>query len=61
MIQISTRLLSKHKAFVEHKVVCKSAQHYYAKWLRYYFDFGHKYNFQKDGQESLSAFVKKLK
>jgi len=61
MIQIPAHLSSKYKAFIEHKGVQASVHQYYVKWLRYFFDFCHKYNFKLDGKESLPAFVEKLK
>lgn len=61
MIQISPQLYSQYTAFIGQKGVQPSRQQYYLKWLRYYLDFCHKYNFQHDVKESLTAFVRKLR
>jgi integron integrase len=61
MIQISPQLYSQYTAFIGQKGVQPSTQQYYLKWLRYYLDFCHKYNFQHDVKESLAAFVGKLR
>ena len=61
MIQISAQLLSQYTMFIGPRGIQPSTQQYYVKWLRYYLDFCHKYNFQQDAKKSLSAFVAKLK
>lgn len=61
MIPIPAQLSGLYTAFIGHKGVPPSAQQYYVKWLRYYLDFCHKYNYQQDAQESFSAFGAKLR
>ncbi|MDH3353125.1 MAG: phage integrase N-terminal SAM-like domain-containing protein, partial [Nanoarchaeota archaeon] len=61
MIQIPAHILSKYKAFIEHKGIQAPVQQYYVKWLRYYFDFCHKYNFPLNENNGLFAFVEKLR
>ncbi len=61
MIQIPAHLVSQYTAFIGDSSVQPSMQQYYVKWLRYYLDFCHKYNFQQDAKESLSAFIEKLR
>lgn len=61
MIPIPAHLINQYTTFIDHRSVQTSRQQYYVKWLRYYLDFCHKYNFLQDAKESLSAFVKKLR
>jgi hypothetical protein len=61
MIQIPPDILSAYTSFIEQRGV-KAGQHrYYVKWLRYYLDFCHQYNFKQTAQVSLAAFTEKLK
>ena len=48
-------------AFLIHEAVPDSEQGYYKKWLRYYWDFCHKYNYSPDNQDSLPFFLHKFK
>ena len=60
MIKIPPDLLSGYTSFLTQKGEGAGQQRYYVKWLRYYLDFCHKYNFEQTKKESLFAFVKKL-
>ncbi len=61
MIQIPANLIRQYTTFIEQRGVEEMPHRYYVKWLRYYFDFWHKYNLIQTGEESLSAFTEKLK
>ncbi|MEA3548104.1 MAG: hypothetical protein U9R66_10630 [Thermodesulfobacteriota bacterium] len=61
MIQIPAKLIKKYTAFIGLKGVPQGHQHCYAKWLRYYIDFCHKYGFPDRETRSLPAFLEKLK
>ncbi len=61
MIQIPAQLLRQYTTFVAQQGVPPQEQQYYVKWLRFYLDFCHKYNFQQRTNKSLSAFMDKLK
>ena len=69
MIQIPANLISRYTTFIEQSGVKADQHQYYVKWLRYYLDFchsfqypleGYKYNFKKSEKESLPAFTGKL-
>lgn len=55
MPQIHVPFISQHTAFTGGKSLHPSMHQYYVKWLRYYLDFCHKYDFQQNANESLSA------
>ncbi len=61
MIPIPAHLVTRYTTFIGHSGVPPSTHQYYVKWLRYYLDFCHKYDFQQNEKQSLSGFVKKLK
>jgi hypothetical protein len=56
MIQIPANVIKKYTTFIGLKGVQEGHQHYYAKWLRYYIDFCHKYGFPDRETFSLSGF-----
>jgi integron integrase len=61
MIQIPAHFISQYIQFIAERSVLPAGQQYYVKWLRYYLDFCHKYNFQRNAVESIAAFIEKLK
>ena len=60
MIKISQELKVQFEALLAQKEIPKRLHSEYLKWLRYYFDFCHKYSFEKSKKESLPHFIKKL-
>ena len=60
MIQIPAQLVRQYTDFIAHKGVPRERTQYYTKWLRYYLDFCHKYNFRINEKNSRFAFIKKL-
>ncbi len=61
MIPIPAHFISQYTKFIAGRNVQPAGQQYYIKWLRYYLDFCHKYNFQHNATESIAAFIEKLK
>jgi integron integrase len=61
MIQIPAQLLCQYTTFIAHQGVVPQEQRSYVKWIRFYFDFYHKYNFRQCSDAGLSAFMEKLK
>jgi integron integrase len=60
MQQIPIDIKQGYNRFLQDKKIPSYAHNYYIKWLRYYLDFCHKYNFKETNQESLPAFIRKL-
>ena len=60
MLQLPIDMKQGYHRFLQDKKTPSYAHNYYMKWLRYYLDFCHKYNFKKTNQESLPAFIRKL-
>lgn len=61
MIQIPAHIITSYTAFITRSGVLSGQHRYYIKWLRYYLDFCHKYNFGQKEEKSLAAFMEKLK
>lgn len=61
MIQIDPQTIKKYKMVLINNHIPETDSHFYLKWLRYYLDFCHKYQFEKDNRASLPLFVEKLK
>ncbi len=61
MIQIPAQLLRQYATFIAHQGVVPQEQRYYVKWIRFYLDFCHKYNFRQCSDAGLSAFMDKLR
>ncbi len=61
MLQVPAQLLHQYTAFIAAKGVPPREQQYYVKWLRFFLDFCHKYNFRRDADVSLTAFQEKLR
>ena len=61
MIQIKTNLLNNCNLSLQIKRIPKNEYKYYLKWLRYYLDFCHKYDFQHSDPKSLHGFIGKLR
>ena len=61
MIQIPAQLLSQYTTFIIQKGLPSRKQPYYVKWIRFYLDFCHKYNFKQGTKKSLPAFMEKLR
>jgi len=60
MQQIPINIKQGYNRFLQDKKIPSYAHNYYIKWLRYYLDFCHKYNFKETNRESLPAFIRKL-
>ncbi len=61
MLQIDTDLLERYRTILGKNSIVSGEQSHYVKWLRYYLDFCHKYDFEKKDAESLKPFLEKLK
>ena len=61
MIQIPAHIITSYTAFITRSGVLSGQHRHYIKWLRYYLDFCRKYNFGQKVEESLAAFMDKLK
>ena len=61
MIQVPADIHGAYTSFIKQKGVQPGLSRHYVKWLRYYLDFCHKYNFQHTSQDSMAAFIEKLK
>ena len=60
MLQIPSSIIRLFTAFISQRGVPSEHLGYHLKWVRYYLDFCHKYNFEQGTEVSLSAFKKKL-
>jgi hypothetical protein len=60
VIKVPANRIKEYTTFIELQRVPQRHQHYYAKWLRYYIDFCHKYGFPDRETRSLYAFLEKL-
>lgn len=60
MLQIPAQLTNHFTTYIGQKGIPSDQHRYYLKWLRYYLDFCHKYEFRQGTVNSLSAFLKKL-
>lgn len=60
MLQIPASVIRQFTAFITQKGIPNGQQGYYPKWVRFYLDFCHKYNFKQGTETSLLAFAKKL-
>ena len=59
MLKINTDLLKLYSAFLGTSQVPKNEHWQYQKWLRYYLDFCHKYQFIAADPDSLPYFIRK--
>lgn len=60
MLQIPAQIITKFTTFITGQGIPVEKRGYYVKWVRYYLDFCHKYQFKQGTGVSLSAFLKKL-
>jgi hypothetical protein len=60
MFNVPSALRKQFAACLQQQAVPQRAQAAYHKWLRYYWDFCHKYHFPHEHRESLPHFLKKL-
>ncbi|MFV0439557.1 MAG: integron integrase [Desulfopila sp.] len=60
MLQIPGRLVNQFTVYLGQKGLPSEQHGHYLKWMRYYLDFCHKYQFNQGTSVSLSAFLKKL-
>ncbi|MFC1765290.1 hypothetical protein ACFL6U_24860, partial [Planctomycetota bacterium] len=60
MLKINTDLLKQYCGFLNSSNIPNAEHRQYQKWLRYYHDFCHKYQFIAADQDSLPYFVRKL-
>lgn len=61
MISIPSRMNAAYDRLLSRKAIPRDKIGYYRKWLRYYWDFCHKYGYNLHEEQSLSAFITKLK
>ena len=59
--QIPAQIQNRFKALLVKKAVPERYHFHYVKWLRYYLDFCHKYDFKQSDKENLAHFIKKLR
>ena len=60
MIKIETTLKNNYTLILSKNGIPEKEHGYYFKWLRYYLDFYHKYNFNRADSKSLPRFIEKL-
>lgn len=60
MLQIPAQIITKFTTYITGQGIPIEKKGYYVKWVRYYLDFCHKYQFKQGTDVSLSAFLKKL-
>lgn len=61
MIKIEPDLLADYKFMLQQTNILTKEQDDFIKWLRYYLDFCHKYQFERTDPKSLPKFVEKLR
>jgi len=61
MIDIPPKIASTYNGFLVKKGIPQKLHTFYRKWLRYYLDFCQKYTSGRTGENSLSAFISKLR
>jgi len=61
MLTVPPELDRLYDHLLQHKDVAVNQRLYYKKWLRFYWDFCHKYAFEPTERRSFSAFYKKLR
>jgi integron integrase len=61
MIKIKADLLNKYNAVLQKNGILQKDQRFYLKWLRFYLDFCHKYDFDQSDTGSLPQFINKLR
>lgn len=60
MIPVPAPTANQFDSFLVKHAVSENVRGYYRKWLRYFWDFCHKYQIDPLDQNSLSPFLKKL-
>ena len=60
MIRVKAELQNRYTSAMHQKQIPENEHRFYLKWLRYYLDFCHKYDFNWLDQESLPPFIEKL-
>ena len=60
MIKIETNLLNNYTLNLQNNRIPENEHKNYLKWLRYYLDFCHQYNFRSTNSETLPKFIAKL-
>jgi hypothetical protein len=60
MSRIPDDIQGRFEKSLAHESVPEGIRPSYRKWLRYYFDFCHKYQYDMSSRESLKPFLKKL-
>ena len=60
MIRVPDNILESFENLLVHESVPVGLRPFYRKWLRYYFDFCHKYQHDISSRESLEPFIEKL-
>lgn len=60
MIDVPKNLKDKYGQLLTQRGIPPHSHNFYQKWLRFYFDFCHKYNHDLFNADSLALFIKKL-
>ena len=60
MLKIPPAIQLQYESFLANREVPPKDRHVYLKWLRYYLDFCHKYQFDRMSHNSLGPFLRKL-
>ena len=60
MIQTPAPIVRQSTEYITQQGIPSGQHGYYLKWVRYYLDFCHKYNFKQGTESSLPSFLKKL-
>ena len=60
MIPLPPQIANQFNTLLVEQAISNSVCAYYRKWLRYYWDFCHKYQFDPVCRQSLSPFLQKL-
>ncbi len=61
MIKVPSDIMSRFQTSLDRRPIPKRYQAYYKKWLRFYWDFCHKYHHPAAKCESLRPFIEKLR
>lgn len=61
MIRIEMDLVKRYRSMLKYRQIPENEHGFYLKWLRYYLDFCHRYEFNALSNKSLSFFIDKLR
>jgi hypothetical protein len=60
MIRVEVELQNRYTLVMDQEQIQRNEHRLYLKWLRYYLDFCHKYDFNRLDDNSLPPFIEKL-